>query len=111
MALDIAVVSTSASGFLTAWQFGVTQPTASSINYGPGQVIKLLTSGDHAAFAWNYSGGVTPQLFYSHLPATNAVVSITDNQDGTFTLTFIGTPQAQYYVVTQIDPAAVARVN
>ena len=30
---------------------------------------------------------------------TNAIVEIADNQDGTFTLTFVGTPQAQYYVV------------
>jgi hypothetical protein len=30
---------------------------------------------------------------------TNAIVSITDNRDGTVSITFQGTPQAQYYVV------------
>jgi len=30
---------------------------------------------------------------------TNALLSITDNLDGTSTLTFVGTPQAQYYVL------------
>jgi hypothetical protein len=37
---------------------------------------------------------------------TNAIVGIADNQDGTFTLTFLGTPQAQYYVVGSADVAA-----
>jgi hypothetical protein len=37
---------------------------------------------------------------------TNAIVGIANNRDGTFTLTFIGTPQAQYYVVS--SPTATA---
>ncbi|HQL79778.1 MAG TPA: YDG domain-containing protein, partial [Verrucomicrobiota bacterium] len=37
---------------------------------------------------------------------TNAIVGIADNQDGTFTLTFVGTPQAQYYVVGSGDVVA-----
>ena len=37
---------------------------------------------------------------------TNAIVGIADNQDGTFTLTFMGTPQAQYYVVGSGDVVA-----
>ena len=28
-----------------------------------------------------------------------------DNLDGTFTLTFLGTPQTDYYVLTSPDPA------
>ncbi len=40
---------------------------------------------------------------------TNAIVGIADNRDGTFTLTFIGTPQAQYYVVA--NSAAVAPMS
>lgn len=39
---------------------------------------------------------------------TNAIVGITDNLDGTFTLTFAGTPQAQYYVVAAANLAAPA---
>jgi hypothetical protein len=37
---------------------------------------------------------------------TNAIVGIAENQDGTFTLTFIGTLHAQYYVVASPDPTA-----
>ena len=37
---------------------------------------------------------------------TNAIVGIADNLDGTFTITFVGTPQAQYYVVASADVAA-----
>jgi len=36
---------------------------------------------------------------------TNAIVGIADNRDGTFTITFQGTPQAQYYVVSSPDIA------
>lgn len=42
---------------------------------------------------------VTPSL-------TNAVLGIVDNSDGTFMLNFVGTPQAQYYVVSYSDLAA-----
>jgi hypothetical protein len=38
---------------------------------------------------------------------TNSIVSIADNPDGTFTITFVGTPQTQYYVVTSLDPLAL----
>jgi len=36
---------------------------------------------------------------------TNVVSAMVDNGDGTFTLSFVGTPQAQYYVVRCADPA------
>jgi hypothetical protein len=34
---------------------------------------------------------------------TNALLNIADNLDGTFTLTFVGTPQAAYYVLASAD--------
>ena len=37
---------------------------------------------------------------------TNAVLSVADNPDGTFTLTFVGTPQAEYSVLASPDAAA-----
>ena len=37
---------------------------------------------------------------------TNALLSIVKNADNTFTLTFVGTPQADYYVVASPDLAA-----
>ena len=38
---------------------------------------------------------------------TNAVCAMVDNGDGTFTLNFVGTPQATYYVVTSTDPGTL----
>ena len=37
---------------------------------------------------------------------TNALLSMADNLDGTFTLTFVGTPQSQYYVLASPDMSA-----
>ena len=37
---------------------------------------------------------------------TNLILGIVDNLDGTFTLTFVGTPQTQYYVVAYSDLTA-----
>ncbi|HEY5480280.1 MAG TPA: hypothetical protein VIL39_02260, partial [Verrucomicrobiae bacterium] len=47
---------------------------------------------------------VTTSVVYSQ---TNAVSSMVNNGDGTFTLNFVGTPQAKYYVVTSPDPWAL----
>jgi hypothetical protein len=48
---------------------------------------------------------VTTPVVYSQV---NAVSSMVDNGNGTFTLSFVGTPQAEYYVVTSTDPASLA---
>jgi hypothetical protein len=37
---------------------------------------------------------------------TNVLLSIVDNLNGTFTMTFKGTPEAQYYVLSSADIAA-----
>ena len=37
---------------------------------------------------------------------TNVLVSVVDNADGTLTLTFVGTPQAEYYVLASPDAVA-----
>jgi hypothetical protein len=37
---------------------------------------------------------------------TNALLSLADNLDGTSTLTFVGTPQAEYYLLASPDVAA-----
>jgi hypothetical protein len=39
---------------------------------------------------------------------TNAVLATADNRDGTFTVTFVGTPQARYYLVTHTNLAVPA---
>jgi hypothetical protein len=38
---------------------------------------------------------------------TNAIAAMVDNRDGTITLSFVGTPEAQYYVVTSADPTVL----
>jgi hypothetical protein len=43
---------------------------------------------------------VSSGIVYSQ---TNVIFAIADNGDGTFALTFQGTPQAQYYVVESLD--------
>ncbi len=43
---------------------------------------------------------MTNNVIYSQ---TNSITSIVSHQNGTFTLNFIGTPGAQYYVVTSGD--------
>ena len=58
----------------------------------------------------NYLGstGAVQQMVQTALvfSQTNVVSSMMDNGNGTFTLNFIGTPQAKYYVVTSGDPLA-----
>ncbi len=45
------------------------------------------------------------KLFVTTCSQTNALLSIVDNLDGTFMLTFVGTPQAEYYVSASPDVA------
>ena len=55
----------------------------------------------------NYLGstGTVQQVVRSAVvySQTNAIASLVNNGDGTFTLSFVGTPQAEYYVVTSTD--------
>jgi hypothetical protein len=53
------------------------------------------------------TGGVAQVVkLFTTCGQTNALLSLSDNLDGTLTLTFAGTPQAQYYVLASPDPAA-----
>ena len=59
-------------------------------------------------YALNIADWQTLYTFnYGHAPSpcsqTNALVSITQNTNSTFELTFVGTPQAQYYVVANTN--------
>jgi autotransporter-associated beta strand protein len=62
----------------------------------------------------NYLGSTDTLRQVVHSPTTcsqtNAIVGIADNKNGTFTLTFIGTPQAQYYVLSSAN-ATVPMAN
>ena len=85
----------------TQWSSGTvtTAPTVAGTWY-------LHVKGYNGAAVGNgaYDYSVTATAVYSQ---TNVVSSIVDNTDGTFTLNFVGTPQAQYYVVTSTEPAAL----
>ena len=53
------------------------------------------------------TGGVTQVVKLSAACSqTNTLLSLADNPNGTSTLTFVGTPQAQYYVLASPDVAA-----
>ncbi len=84
--LNVTVADTTGSGFLTVWPAGATKPTASSLNWTPGEVIpnavtvKLGTSGAISVFnpagstdviidiAGYYQNG-TGKLFHPLAPA------------------------------------------
>ena len=53
------------------------------------------------------TGGVAQVVrVFTTCGQTNALLSLSDNLDGTLTLTFAGTPQAQYYVLASPDAGA-----
>ncbi|WP_347261606.1 reprolysin-like metallopeptidase [Rudaea sp.] len=58
--LNVTAVSPSAAGFLVAWPAGSARPTASNINFVPGQTIPNLVvaklSGDGKVSLYNYAG-------------------------------------------------------
>ncbi len=86
----------------TQWSGGTlaTAPTSAGAWY-------LHVKGYNGAAVGNgtFDYSVTAGVVYSQ---TNAVSSMVDHGNGTFTLSFVGTPEAQYYVVTSTDPVALA---
>jgi hypothetical protein len=80
--------------------------TASTASLPPGtNTIQAEYVGDGNFLA---STGKVAQVvkLFATCSQTNALLSILNNLDGTFTLTFMGTPQASYYVVASADVAA-----
>ena len=79
-------------------------------------VLPLGTNTVAAQYAaqGNYLGSTNTlqQVVQSQTPCsqTNAIAGIADNKDGTFTLTFRGTPQAQYCVLSSAN-ATVPMTN
>jgi hypothetical protein len=73
-----------------------------SLPLGTNTVLaQYAAQGNYLSSTGSVQQVVQSAVVYSQ---TNIVASIVDNGDGTFTLNFIGTPQAQYYVVTSTDP-------
>ena len=64
---------------------------------------QYLGDGNFLGSTGNLAQVVKPLVTCSQ---TNALLSMSDNLDGTFTLTFVGTPQAEYYVSASLDAAA-----
>ncbi len=77
-----------------------------SVSGSPHQITAYYSGDDNNNPS--YSSGspisqiITPSVTCSQ---TNALVSVADNADGTLTLTFVGTPQADYYVLASPDVA------
>lgn len=66
--------------------------------------LKGYNGADVGNGTFDYSVTTSIEVVYSR---TNAISSMVNNGDGTFTLSFVGTPQAQYYVITSDDPASL----
>jgi hypothetical protein len=80
--------------------------SASIASLPPGtNAITAMYVGDGDFLA---STGSVSQVVQSFIACslTNALLEVADNRDGTFTLTFVGTPQSQYCVVAA--PAVTA---
>jgi autotransporter-associated beta strand protein len=80
--------------------------SASTTSLPPGtNAMTAQYVGDGSFLA---STGSVDQLVKSLVTCsqTNALLSIADHLDGTFTLTFLGTPQADYFVLASPDVAA-----
>ena len=86
------------TGAETQWLSGalVTTPSAAGTWY---LHVKGYNGADVGNGTFDYAVTVTPVT----CSQTNALLGIEANQDGTFTLTFVGTPQAQYYVMATGD--------
>jgi hypothetical protein len=81
------------------WSAGslTTVPTAAGTWY---LHVKGYNGADIGNDSFDYAVTATS---ISACSQTNAIVGIADNHDGTFTLTFAGTAQSQYYVVAASD--------
>ena len=93
-----------------------------NLNFGGTQTINALYFGliQQAAGTWGAVGstashtngafagpGLLDVLSGATCSQTNAVLSVSNNLNGTITLTFQGSPQAQYYVVGSTNAAAL----
>ena len=85
---------------------GVAAASTASLAVGTNTVAaQYAGDGNYAGSSISLQQVVQSTVVYSQ---TNTVASMVANGDGTFLLTFTGTPQAQYYVVTSADPTALA---
>ncbi len=87
---------------------GVAEASTAALSAGTNTVAaQYAAQGNYLGSGDSLLQVVPGAVVYSQ---TNVVASMVDNGNGTFTLSFIGTPQAQYYVVTTTDPAALIPV-
>jgi autotransporter-associated beta strand protein len=65
--------------------------------------VTAAYGGDGVTYAPGTSTALSQVVNGVIYSQTNAILSVTNNRDGTFGLTFLGTPQAQYCVVASPD--------
>jgi len=80
---------------------GVAAASTSSLALGTNAIRAEYAGGGN--FLGSGSGLDQVVKVFEICSQTNSLLSITGNLDGTFTLTFAGTPQAEYYVVGSSD--------
>ena len=77
---------------------GVAAASTALLPAGTNAIVALFAAqGDFLGSSNSLDQVVTNSIIYS---TTNAILSIANNNDGTFTLSIVGTPGAQYYVVS-----------
>ncbi len=83
---------------------GVATASTTTLPLGTNTVVaQYATQGNYLGSSDTVEQVVQSATVYSQ---TNVLSSIVNNGDGTITLSFVGTPQAQYYVVASPDATA-----
>jgi len=82
--------------------------TGGTINSTTPYTVTGTAIGSGKTASIQVSGGNVNLVVNPSVPcsAANAILGIVDNLNGTFTLTFQGTPKAEYYVVASLDVTA-----
>ncbi len=102
---DVVFLANSVPFSTNALVSGIASASTASLPVGTNTVAaQYAGDGNYLGSSDSVQQVVQSALVYSQ---TNAIAAMVNNGDGTFTLSFVGTPQAQYYVVTSSDPTTL----
>jgi hypothetical protein len=82
-----------------------TNSTSTSLLHSGANTVTAQYVGDGLNYAASSIVTITQTVNSATCAATNKILGMTANLDGTLTLNFLGTPQAQYYVVASTNVA------
>ncbi|HEY5909620.1 MAG TPA: YDG domain-containing protein, partial [Verrucomicrobiae bacterium] len=101
---DVVFLANGVAFSTNALVAGVASATTADLPAGTNEVkVEYAATANFSATTATLQQVVNVPITYSQ---TNAVLAIEDKRDGTFKLTFQGTPQAQYYVISHTIPVA-----